>query len=51
MGQKNMGYRGVRFWNNLVDEAKEAMTFFAFERIFLKKNKTIDFIQGHFHSY
>ena len=51
MGQKSLDYRGVRFWNNLVDEAKEARMFFAFERTFLQKNKTINFIQGHFHSY
>ena len=33
VGQKSFGYRGVRLWNNLVDEAKEATTFLVFKRI------------------
>ena len=39
MGQKSFGYRGVRFWNNLIDEAKEARTFFALKRILHKRIK------------
>ena len=39
MGQKSFGYRGVRFWNNLIDEAKEAKTYFAFKRILSKRIK------------
>ena len=44
----------MRFWNNLIDEAKEAKTYFAFKRIL---SKGINFIaainlsQGHFHNY
>ena len=36
MGQKSFGYRGMRFWKNLVDEAKERSSlskeFFAKEQ-------------------
>ena len=39
MGQKSFGYRGVRFWNNLIDEAIEAKTYFAFKRILSKRIK------------
>ena len=39
MGQKSFGYRGVHFWNNLIDEAKEAKTYFAFKRILSKRIK------------
>ena len=37
MGQKSFGYRGVHFRNNLVYEAKEATTYFAFKRIICKE--------------
>ena len=39
VGQKSFGYRGVRFWNNLIDEATEAKTYFAFKRILGKRTK------------
>ena len=39
MGQKSFRYRGVRFWYNLIDEAKEAKTYFAFKRILSKRIK------------
>ena len=39
MGQKSLGYRGVRFWKILIDEAKEAKTYFAFKRILSKRIK------------
>ena len=38
MGQKSFGYRGVHFWNNLIDEAKEAKTYFSFKRILSKRS-------------
>ena len=39
MGQKNFGYRGVGFWSNPIDEAKEAKTYFAYKRILGKRIK------------
>ena len=36
MGQKSFGYRGVHFWNDLIDEAKGATTYLAFKRILFK---------------
>ena len=39
MGQKSFGYRGVRFRKNLIDEAKEAKTYFTFKRILSKRIK------------
>ena len=39
MGQKSFGYGGVCFWNNLIDEAKEAKTYFALKRILSKRIK------------
>ena len=41
MDQKSLGYRGVgvRFWNNLIDEAKEARKYFAFKRVLSKRLK------------
>ena len=51
IGQKSFGYRGLHFWNSLVDKAKETRKSFAFNRIFLQKNKTINLITGHFHNY
>ena len=40
MGQKSFGYRGIHFWNDLIDEAKGARTYLAFKRS----------LQRHFHN-
>ena len=36
MGQKSFRYRGVSFWNGLIDEAKRDTTYMAFKRILVK---------------
>ena len=39
MCQKSFGYRGVRFWNKPVDEAKGAKTYLTFKRMLWKRIK------------
>ena len=48
MSQKILGCRGVHLWNDLIDEAKGARTYF--KRFYLQKNKAMKLLEGHFHS-
>ena len=50
MGQKSFRYRGVRSWNDLIDEAKKSQDVLGFQKDSFHKNKTIRAQQGSFHN-